>query len=222
MLRAAAGGQGLRWRAWPCPKCNSGITAIGAIIGGPESSPPIRGDDPDELAKAQVALLLAWVGRCEHHPEYWITVPKLAEGSEHEVFINGPQGCVYKVTRPGIFGESYYLVDGRVNQRNCSPLEYLVRLRLWGKVFRSAPLELGITPEGRIVSRQKFIAGDPPEQEQVEQFLLSSGLEEVKRQCFLWKKAYPDFDVWLGDARDENFVLTPRGIVPIDLRMWFA
>ena len=31
-----------------------------------------------------------------------------------------------------------------------------------------------------------------------------------------------DFDVWLGDARLDNFVQTKAGIVPIDIRVWFA
>ena len=44
----------------------------------------------------------------------------------------------------------------------------------------------------------------------------------MPKRMVLWKKAYTEFDVWLGDARDENFVQTPLGIVPIDVRMWFT
>ena len=79
-----------------------------------------------------------------------------------------------------------------------------------------------MTESGRIISVQKYISGNLPSQEAVDEFLLASGFSDVKRQCFLWKKTYDAFEIWLGDARDENFVETPRGIVPIDVRMWFA
>ncbi len=38
----------------------------------------------------------------------------------------------------------------------------------------------------------------------------------------MWKKAYEKFEIWLGDARDDNFVETKAGIVPIDIRLWFS
>ena len=34
-----------------------------------------------------------------------------------------------------------------------------------------------------------------------------------------WRK---ESEIWLGDARDENFVLTTDGIVPIDIRLWIV
>lgn len=106
--------------------------------------------------------------------------------------------------------------------RNCSPLDYLIRLRLWRKVFGSAPVDLGMTRCGRILSVQKYITGELPTQDAVDDFLVSSGFLDVKRKCFLWKKPYPEFEIWLGDSRDENFVQTTSGIVPIDVRMWFG
>jgi hypothetical protein len=27
-------------------------------------------------------------------------------------------------------------------------------------------------------------------------------------------------EIWIGDARSDNFVLTPEGMVPIDIRIW--
>ena len=29
-------------------------------------------------------------------------------------------------------------------------------------------------------------------------------------------------ETWIGDVRDENFVKTPAGLVPIDVRMWVS
>jgi hypothetical protein len=56
----------------------------------------------------------------------------------------------------------------------------------------------------------------------VDAFLSSSGLEPVRKDCYLWKTRSEDFDIWAGDTRDENFVSTDLGIVPIDIRMWFT
>jgi hypothetical protein len=222
MLPPATSGEGLCWRPWPCRECNSGLTAIGVILRGYETDPPIRGESPEKVAGAQVKFLQAWIAACGHLGERRISLPALAEGSEHKVFLSADDARVYKATRPGIYGESYYLKNNLVHQQNCSPLEYLIRLRLWKKVFRSAPMDLGMTECGRIISVQKYISGDLPSQEAVNEFLFASGFSDVKRQCFLWKKTYDAFEIWLGDARDENFVETPRGIVPIDVRMWFA
>jgi hypothetical protein len=150
-------------------------------------------------------------------------LPKFAEGSEHAVYLE-TSTSVLKLTRPGTYGESYYLAEnGMVFQQSCWPLEYLIRIRLWDHIFGNAPRPVGITPAGQIVSRQPYIAGDPPSQPDVDEYLLQSGLEAVKQSRWLWKKSYPDeeYDVWVGDARNDNFVLTIAGMVPIDLRLWF-
>ncbi len=87
--------------------------------------------------------------------------------------------------------------------------------------FGFSQTPLGVTKEGQLVSRQKFIAGDPPTQEAVDRFLENAGLLPVKQSCWLWKGVSRNgFEPWVGDARADNFVTTPEGIVPIDLRMW--
>jgi hypothetical protein len=80
-----------------------------------------------------------------------------------------------------------------------------------------------VTESGQIVSRQKFIVGDPePPQETVDQFLTEAGAVAVKQSCWLWKKAEKDsrWEVWIGDARSDNFVLAGSEIIPIDIRIW--
>jgi hypothetical protein len=52
--------------------------------------------------------------------------------------------------------------------------------------FSQTPL--GITEDGRIVSRQKFVSGEPPTQE-----------------------AADLFEPWVGDARADNFCRNGRG-----------
>jgi len=109
-----------------------------------------------------------------------------------------------------------------VNQRRCTPVEYLMRLDAIERTFGFSATAVGATSEGQIVTIQKFIDGDPPTQEEVDAFLLGEGITPVKQQCWLWKKYDADFELefWIGDARADNFVKTVNGMVPIDLRMW--
>jgi hypothetical protein len=91
-------------------------------------------------------------------------------------------------------------------------------------VFRSAPEALGITPEGQIVSVHEFVSGVLPEQDEVDDFLMEAGFVPVRQKYWLWEKPYPTeaFAIGLGDARADNFVKTPFGIVPVDVRLWIT
>ena len=127
---------------------------------------------------------------------------------------------VYKHTLAGTFGDTYFIVNNRVHQRRCLPSDYLARLDFWEEVFGYQPNALGITPTGQIVTKQGFVRGECPKQEEVDEFLWSLGLQDVKRQCFVWKKSVAGRDIWVGDTRDENFVKMGDEIVPIDVRLW--
>jgi Serine/Threonine/Tyrosine Kinase found in polyvalent proteins len=224
MLCASTSNERLCWRTWPCPACSRGITPIGYLVGGYQTGKVVRSNVVEEVAKQEADRLKQWVANCSHTTQVCVELPKISEGSEHIVYLDQGDTSVVKTTKPGIFGESYYLVNGAINQRNCSPLDYLIRLRLWKKVFGSAPVALGITDLGQIVTKHKFIAGKPPEQAIVDDFLIKAGLEPVKQKFWLWKKSYPidEFEIGVGDARADNFVIGDSGIVPIDLRLWFA
>ncbi len=220
---SSASVEGLRGRAWPCSKCSSGVTPIGKLFGSLEAGQLIPAAVPEKVAKGQIKVLQGWIASCLHPVNSSLSFPKLAEGSEHLVFLEEKTATVFKAIRPNIFGEAYYLdADGRINQKNCSPLEYLIRLRLWKKLFQSAPRDLGMSDQGQIVSSHKFITGTKPAQESVDLFLTEAGLSPVRQKYWLWKKVYPDFEIWVGDARDDNFVETAKGIVPIDIRVWFS
>jgi hypothetical protein len=222
-LCPTASSERLRWSAWPCAKCSGGVTPIGQLFGSIEASAVVQAASPEEVTKNQIAALNQWVASCSHATESEISFPKLDEGSEHLVFLDAENATVFKATRQTLFGESYFLdAAGKMNQKNCSPLEYLIRLRLWKKLFQSAPRDLGITEHGQIISSHKFITGKKPAQETVDSFLRGAGLSAVRQKYWLWKRTYQDFEIWLGDARDENFVETEAGIVPIDIRLWFS
>ena len=159
---------------------------------------------------------------CPHTEWSDLGLPLLAEGSEHLVFFDETVSEVVKITRPGLYGDYYEIIENRIYQFDCTPTEYLLRMRWWEKYFSSAPVPVGLTDAGQIVSRQKFIQGDLPSQPEVDNFLSSAGLTPVRPKQWLWKKveAESPMEVWIGDARSDNFVSAGGEIVPIDIRIW--
>ena len=143
-------------------------------------------------------------------------LPRLDKGSEHLVLLDEHTSEVVKITLPGTYGDYYEIIDGRINQFDSTPTDYLLRMRWWEKLFSSAPHPIGMTETGQIVSRQRFIQGDPdPPQEEVDQFLLDAGAVAVKQSCWLWKKTDCEstIEIWIGDARSDNFVSAQDGMV---------
>jgi len=219
-----------RWRPWPCESCSGGTTPIGFLVRcfgsslqAPEAPKGDRNQVIDWFKAWEAERLLEWIQSCEHTDWADVCLPWLDEGSEHLVLFDEKTSEVVKITRPGTYGDYYEIIDGQIYQFDSTPKEYLIRMRWWEKLFSSAPNPLGVTPRGQIVSRQRFIQGDPdPPQEDVDQFLLEAGAVPVKQSCWLWKMANGDSEaeIWIGDARSDNFVLAPDGMIPIDLRIW--
>ena len=116
MLHPSPSGEGLRWRAWPCPECSGGFSPIGVLIRRAEAGAAILRGSPEQIAERQVALLQEWVGCCEHTTESVLSLPKIAEGSEHVVYLREADACVFKVTKRGTFGESYFLKNNLVHR----------------------------------------------------------------------------------------------------------
>lgn len=216
----------VRWRLWPCEECTRGTTVFDFILGRHAASEEISAGSEDEvvaiLARRERGWLGDYVALCSHTK--WETAPlrRLDEGSEHIVYLAPDDQWVLKVTKLGLYGDYYFVSEGRVYQRAQTPLEYLLRHEFVRRTFGIAPEALAITDAGQFFSRQQFVQGDPPSQEEVDDFLLSAGIEPVKQNCWLWRKVDPDkkLDYWIGDARADNFVKTSNGLVPIDLRMW--
>jgi len=223
----AEGASLIRWRAWPCESCRRGSTPIGFLVRclGASSEAP-QGDRNqviDWFKGWESARLLEWIQSCEHTKWSEMVLPRLDEGSEHLVLLDELTGEVVKITLPGTYGDYYEIIDGRIHQFDSTPTEYLLRMRWWEKLFSAAPMPIGLTDSGQIISRQRFIQGNPdPPQEEVDRFLHDAGLDAVRQRCWLWKKADHDsgHEIWIGDARSDNFVLTLNGMVPIDIRVW--
>ena len=72
------------------------------------------------------AWAVAWVESCQHTAERSDVLARLDEGSEHIVYLAPDGKEAIKLTKPGVYGDSYYLVDGRVHQRCCTPGDYLI------------------------------------------------------------------------------------------------
>lgn len=222
----AAGSSLIRWRPWPCESCSGGATTLGYLVGSIGSSEEIRDADRNEQIDRRKLLeagrLTEWVECCSHTEWCDLILPDLAEGSEHLVFFDEHAREVVKLTRPGIYGDYYEIVNDRVAQFDSTPREYLLRMRWWEVLFSTAPDPKGLTGTGQILSRQTHIRGDLPTQGAVDEFLASAGLSPVKKNCWLWKKADPEsrMETWIGDARSDNFVSVDGEIVPIDIRVW--
>jgi hypothetical protein len=217
----------IRWRAWPCESCSGGSTPLDFLVGCFEASPEVpqfgRNETIDWFKKWEADRLLDWIQSCEHTSWADLSLPRLDEGSEHLVLFDEQTSEVVKITRPCTYGDYYEIIDGRINQFDSTPAEYLLRMRWWEKLFSSAPDPIGMTEDGRILCRQKFIVGDAnPPQETVDQFLIDAGVTAVNQSCWIWKKVGEEtgLEVWIGDARSDNFVLSDMGIIPIDIRVW--
>jgi len=216
----------IRWRAWPCESCRGSATALSFLVRCLGSNPEVSATDRNEVIdwfkKWEADRLLDWVKSCEHTSWTDTRLPRLAEGSEHLVLFDEATAEVVKITHPGLYGDYYEVTSGRISQFDSAPAEYLLRMRWWEKLFSAALDPIGMTKGKQIVSRQRFISGEPPAQSQVDRFLVEAGLIPVKQSCWLWKKEAGDseVEVWVGDARADNFVSAGGEIIPIDIRIW--
>ena len=141
------------------------------------------------------------------HNEKQFPVVKLSHGSEHNVYLEQQfRECVVKSTLPGLYGDKYYLKDGTVFQQACTPYEYLVRLRLWKKIFGFAPSDVGISESGQIISVQGIVPGEMPSQEEVNEQIVYAALT-------------PSKDLWLDNAMTTppSPSLPPHRTVRVDL-----
>lgn len=187
----------VRFRARPCEDCAERTEFIRYIIGRHEASGPLPGGSPDEIVDQVTARerpwLLDWARTCPHRE--WMSEPlhRLDEGSEHIVYYAPREGedSVIKVTKPGIYGDIYRIHEGRVFQKCSTPTDYLLRLSLIGETFGFTSKLIGFTEISQIVTLQKFITGEPPTQQETDDYLLGLGLEPVKQNCWIWRKCDP-------------------------------
>ena len=223
----------VRWGPWPCPQCAAGATPVGFLAASHRTNPQISNhatalpinERIEYLARFERDQLSSWCAGCEHsggvrQDDFF----RIAEGSEHIVYKETGEDEslteIVKVTHPGLYGDYYAVTGARISQFGCTPGQYLKRMELLD-MFGLPTTPVGLTESGQIISRQKFIVGELPSQSEVNAFMSDAGMLPVKVECFLWRIPAEDgVEIWVGDARDENFVKTTSGIIPIDIRMW--
>ncbi|HEV2692116.1 MAG TPA: hypothetical protein VG347_04405 [Verrucomicrobiae bacterium] len=176
----------VRWRPWPCESCRGRSTPLDFLVRcfspGPQVPESDRNEEIDWFKKWESAQLLQWIKICPHTQWTELSLPRLAEGSEHLVLFDAKTSEVVKLTHPGIYGDYYEIIDGRITQFDCTPAEYLLRMHLWEQLFSTAPHPVGMTETGQIVSRQQFIKGEAnPPQAEVDQFLVEAGMVAVRQ-----------------------------------------
>jgi hypothetical protein len=155
--------------------------------------------------------------------------------SEHEVWAYGSdEKRAVKRTWAGVFGQVPALWQGKILMKNASLPEYLRRMALQIAVFGSDIRFEGVTvsdkpsmiigqPAGQpsaVISQEWITAANPrlphPEEEQIAAFMRGKGFRKIRDSFHGWAR---EDGVIVMDAKPDNFILSDKGIVPIDLQM---
>lgn len=155
--------------------------------------------------------------------------------SEHEVRGEPGRERVLKRTWPGFYGQIPEWRNGKLERRNALPSEYLERMALQIATFESGFRLEGINvsdkpsmilgqPQGQpsfVVSQPFIDSATPgsasPTPAEIASFLEAHGFEPVPTAYFGWVRRRDA--VAIVDARPDNFILSPVGVIPIDLQM---
>lgn len=188
------------------------------------------GGDPQEIER-QAACLIAWAhaGGLVLSIEYTAHLFRHnSSTAEHQVFYRQSDNRAVKLTHPGTFGAT---PDPKGSQRAATPLFYFHRLLLMNRVFGA-----GLRLEGILLAKSLIIGvqgeqpsiavsqpwirpADPlrphPTNTQITQFMEALGFAQVTRSYYGWHRK--EDAITILDARPDNFILSPEGVVPIDL-----
>lgn len=201
-----------------------------AFVGG--SAPPDAGlGGVSAEIERQAARLVEWArlhGRLLPASHFaGLAQFPLATG-EHEVFHRPADQRALKRTYPGTFGIA---MDQRGQPTVATPRFYFQRIELINAIFGSEVRLEGVTLaqspfhdapdlQPAIVTSQPWIYDELPEQPhptaaEVEQFFRSLGFNPQPGSFHSWHRASDRMLV--VDARVDNFIRSPDGVVPIDL-----
>lgn len=151
--------------------------------------------------------------------------------SEHEVRYRPSDHRAVKRTWAGFYGQVPVMEDEALKRRNATPIEYLQRMALQVAVFASDLRLEGIC----ISSEPSMIIGEPPEQpsfivsqgwlekagdatpEAIAEFMQREGFVEMPHTYYGWFR--PADGVAVVDAKPDNFIMTPGGLVALDLQI---
>jgi hypothetical protein len=127
------------------------------------------------------------------------------------------------------------LIDGRLERKLATPLEYLDRLALQNAVFLDDFRVEGVNVSDKpslilfeqpgqpsfVVSQEWIIAADAehptPSPDEICVYMGEAGFEDIPEAYYGWWRR--EDGVLIVDAKPDNFLKTERGITPIDLQM---
>lgn len=153
--------------------------------------------------------------------------------SEHEVRYRPEDHRAVKRTWPGMFGFVPTLVSGTWTPQAATPREYLIRQALQNEIFGDSvrldsamigpgPSMLIGQPAGGlalVISQPWLDAADArqphPTDDQIARHLVERGFEPLFGSLFGWINQ--DYGYVVLDAKADNFIVTTRGVLPIDL-----
>ncbi|MCU0797530.1 MAG: HAD family hydrolase [Akkermansiaceae bacterium] len=151
--------------------------------------------------------------------------------SEHEVFYRQHDDRAIKRTWPGVYGQIPIPLNGVLDRRNATPSEYLMRMALHIEVFASDIRLEGVSisdkpsmiigqPAGQpsvVISQLWYEKSGTATNEIIHDFLVGEGFRPVPSSYFGWFR--PEDRVVIVDAKPDNFIQTPKSLIPIDLQM---
>jgi hypothetical protein len=181
-------------------------------------------------------FLQAWFKEkgCLIPQELWSSWHPVSEGTlEHEVRLRLEDRRAMKKTLPGSFGfvptkdgETWVPIPA-------TPAEYLHRMHLQNTIFgdeicleggmiHSGPsMIIGGPPNGFsfVISQPWLEAADNrnqfPSEAEIHEFLSGIGFQPLRNAFYGWQSS--DASLVILDAKPDNFISTPEGILPIDL-----
>jgi hypothetical protein len=168
-------------------------------------------------------------------PEHdWLALPSISrQTAEHEVRFRESDHRAVKRTWPGTFGFTPRFESGTWIARPAWPAEYLKRFALQNMLFGdSVRLEGGMISEepslvlgqasgglSLVISQPWLDAANPlsphPSEAELRPYLSARGFSPLFQSFYGWIDEA--FGYVLLDAKEDNFILTEAGILPIDL-----
>ena len=146
-------------------------------------------------------------------------------GAEHDIVLHEKSGEYWKVTRPDHFGWTVLPgEDGAPVASEATPLEYLERWLNANEIFGDAAKLRGVivTEQGvQVVISQPFIKGPYPSLSEIKVQMAAGGFDpvvgfhlgaEVNTSYY-----HPGEKVGVFDAAPDNFILSHKMAVPIDV-----
>jgi hypothetical protein len=168
--------------------------------------------------------------------EDWAALRPIASGTaEHEVRYREQDSRAVKQTLPGTFGFVPCRKEGQWVATAATPLQYLARLRFQNDLFGDDARLEGVMVSDQpslligqpsigisLVTSQPWLAAASeerphPDESQVAGYLTARQFSAIPGSFFGWIRA--EDGVVILDARPDNFILTSKGILPIDLQI---